>query len=189
MTADTVKIIISAEIAERKVELGSMELDINAKLDEGIYQGMQSAGKALYREILQELDDGIQEVVPETWENAGREKRQVTTCMGTIQFKRRVYQDETRKQRKPLDEIVGLEKYSRYSLSVMQKGSYLASELAYREAADVLGWLIGDFISHSAIGRMVSQVGESYQAEEEKERERIFEEAEDIADPSKSAVW
>ena len=180
MTASTVKIIIAAEIEDRKVELASIELKIDEKLDERIYQGMQSAGRALYGELLQAVDDGIQEVVPETWGNTGREKRQMTTCLGTVQFKRRVYQDETGKRRKLLDEIVGLEKYSRYSLSVMQKGCYLASELAYREAGDVLGWLIGDYISHSAIGRMVREVGGHYQAEEESQREQIFEGEEGI---------
>jgi hypothetical protein len=75
MTADTVNIIISAEMAERKVEIGRLDLKIDEGLDERIYQGMQSVGKALYRELLQGLDDGIQEAVPETWKNTGREKR------------------------------------------------------------------------------------------------------------------
>lgn len=180
MTASTVKIIIAAEIEDRKVELGSMELKIDERLDESIYQGMQSAGKTLYGEILQAVDDGIREEVPAGWENTGREKRQMVTCLGTVQFRRRVYQDETGKRRKFLDEIIGLEKYSRYSLSVMLKGCYLASELAYREAADVLGWLVGDYASHSAIGRMVRQVGGSYLAKEEAQRERIFEGGKDI---------
>lgn len=91
-----------------------------------------------------------------------------------------VYRDETGDRRKLLDEIVGLEKYSRYSLSVMQKGCFLASELAYREAEDVLGWLIGDYISQSAIGRMVREVGAHYHAEEEAQQEQIFEGAEGI---------
>jgi len=180
MTATTVRIIIAAEIAERKVEIGSIELKVDEKLDESIYQEMQSIGKTLYEEVLQTVDDGVREEVSETWENTGRERRQVTTCLGTVQFKRRVYQDETGKRRKLLDEMIGLEKHSRYSLSVLQKGCYLASELAYREAGDVLGWLIGDHISHSAIGRMVRQVGESCQVEEDVQRERVFEEGTDI---------
>jgi hypothetical protein len=179
MTASTVKIIISAEIAERKVELGSIELEINEKLDESIYQGMRLAGKALQGVILREVDDGIQAAVPETWKNIGREKRQMTSCMGTIQYTRRIYQDDKGKRRTPLDEMIGLERHSRYSMSVKRKGSYLASELPYREASDVLGWLIGDFISHSAIGRMVREVGGSYQAEEEEQQERMYEDAED----------
>jgi len=115
--------------------------------------------------------------------NKGREKRQMITCLGTVAFKRRVYKDETGEWRRPLDEVISLEKRSRYSLSVMQKGSYLVSELAYREAAEVLSWLIGDYISHSAIGRMVKKVGKSYQAEEEAQRERIFEEAAENIEP------
>jgi ribonucleotide reductase beta subunit family protein with ferritin-like domain len=180
MTAHTVNIIISAEIAERKVELGRTAIPIDDSLDEHIYQGMRSAGKTLHQVLLQEVDDGIQEVVPETWKNVGRDERQITTCVGTVQFKRRVYRDEAGKRQKPLDKILGIEKGSRYSQSVLQKGSYLASELPYREAADMLGWLIGDYISHSAIGRMVRKVGESYQAEEEAQREQLFEKAEEI---------
>ena len=180
MTADTVKIIITAEVEDQKVELGSMAIRIDEKLDENIYQGMQLIGKSLYEELVQAVDEGIRDSVPETWENTGREKRQTTTCLGTVQFRRRVYQDEAGRRRKPLDEIIGCDKYSRYSLSVLQKGCYLASELAYREAADILGWLIGDYISHSAIGRMVRQVGRNYQAEEEAQRERLFEAGKDI---------
>ena len=179
MTASTVKIIITAEVADQKVELGSMVIPIDEELDEHIYQGLQSAGKALHQVLLQEVDDGIREVVPETWKNTGREKRQITSCMGTIQYTRRIYQDDKGKRRTPLDEMIGLERHSRYSMSVKRKGSYLASELPYREASDVLGWLIGDFISHSAIGRMVREVGEKIQLEEEVERERIYEDAED----------
>jgi hypothetical protein len=39
MTASTVKIIIAAEIEDRKVELAGIELKIDEKLDERIYQG------------------------------------------------------------------------------------------------------------------------------------------------------
>jgi hypothetical protein len=67
MTATTVKIIIAAEIGDRKVKLGSMDLKVDENLDEGIYQGMQAAGKALYGEVLQAIDDGIREAMPETW--------------------------------------------------------------------------------------------------------------------------
>lgn len=52
--------------------------------------------------------------------------------------------------------------------------------MPYREAAEVLSWLIGDFISHSTLGRMVWQVGKSYQEEEEDQRERVFEQADEI---------
>ncbi|MEA3327239.1 MAG: UPF0236 family protein, partial [Chloroflexota bacterium] len=97
-----------------------MEVNFNEKLDESIRQGMQSAGRVLYGAILQEIDEEIQKVVPDTWENLGREERQVVTCVGAIPFKRRVYKDEAGERRKILDEIIGLDRYSRYSSSVKQ---------------------------------------------------------------------
>ena len=182
MTASTVKIIIAVEVAKQKVELGKMEVKVDEKLDERIHQAMQEAGKALYGMMLQAIDDGIKEAVPETWANVGREKRQIVTSLGTVRYKRRVYRDESGKRRKLLDEVIELERYGRYSLSIKQKGSYLASELPYRKAAEVLSWMIGDFVSHSAIGRMVGQVGGSILAEEEHQQERIFEDGEEMID-------
>ena len=43
-----------------------------------------------------------------------------------------------------------------------------------------MGWWIGDYISHNAIGRMAREIGEHYQAEEESQWEQIFEGAEGI---------
>jgi len=40
LTGDTAKIILTAEIEDRKVDLGSIELKITEKLDESIYKGM-----------------------------------------------------------------------------------------------------------------------------------------------------
>ena len=185
MTASTVKIIIAAEVAKQKVELGKMEVEVDEKLDERIHQAMQMAGKALYGIMLQAIDEGIQEVVPETWANVGREKRQLVTSLGTMHYKRRVYRDESGKRRKLLDELIGLDRYGRYSLSIKQKGSYLASELPYRKAAEVLSWMIGDYVSHSAIGRMMGQVGGSYVAQEESQQEGIFEQGEERIEAGK----
>jgi hypothetical protein len=112
------------------------------------------------------VDDGLRETTPEGWKNVGREERTIMTSVGSITYKRRIYKDTTGKRRKPVDEVLGIERYGRYSLGVQQKGSYLASELPYREAADILSWLIWNHVSHSAIGRMIRAVGASLQAEE-----------------------
>jgi len=182
MTASTVKVIIAAEVAKQKVELGKMEVEVDEKLDERIHRAMRMAGKALYGIILQGIDEGIAEALPESWANVGREKRQLVTSLGTVHYKRRVYRDDSGHRRKLLDELIGLDPYSCYSLSINQKGSYLASELPYRKAAELLSWMIGDFVSHSAIGRMVGRVGGSYQVEEESQRERIFEHGAEMID-------
>lgn len=175
MTATTVQIIITREGKEQKINLGSLEEKPLEKLDEQIRLGMQTVGKALYLSLLEAYDDRIMGEVPVSWKNVGREKRQLMTCLGWVQYKRRIYQDETGRRRKPLDERLKIGAYHRHSISLQQKGSFLASELPYREASEVLSWLVGDDISHSTIGRMVQQVGDSYQAEAEYERRRVFE--------------
>jgi len=180
MTAETVKIIITAEVAERKVELGTIALEVDGRLDERIHQGMQAAGKQLYQVLLQNLDDCLWETVPEGWRNVGREGRQLMSSVGWVAYQRRVYLDELGKRRKPLDEVIGINAHQRHSVSVQQKASFLASELPYREAAGILGWLLGEYISHSTIGRMAQQIGEGYQAQEEDELKRVFEHGEDV---------
>ena len=180
MTVETVNIIISVEIAERKVELGTVALEVDGRMDEHIHHAMQLAGKYLYTVLLQNLDDSLQEAVPKEWQNLGQEKRQLISSVGWVAFKRRVYRDDKGSRRKPLDEVIGINPHQRQSVSVQQKASFLTSELPYRESSEVLGWLIGDYISHSTIGRMVQQVGESYQRQEADELERVFERGEDI---------
>ena len=180
MTASTVTLIISAEVSGQRVELGTAEIPISEKLDESIYQGMQGMGQALYGAILQGIDDGLRETAPEGWQNMGREQRTVMTCVGSVTYKRRVYKDKQGKRRKPIDEVLGIVPYGRYSLGVQQQGSYLASELPYREAADILSWLIRNHVSHSSIGRMIRFVGGSYQAEEQDRIERVFERGEEL---------
>ena len=178
MTASTVTLIITAEVSGQRVELGKAEIPISDKLDESIYQGMQGMGQALYGAILQGIDDGLRETAPEGWQNMGREQRTVMTCVGPVTYKRRVYKDEQGKRRKPVDEVLGIIPYGRYSLGVQQQGSYLASELPYREAADILGWLIRNHVSHSSIGRMIRFVGASYLAQEQDRIEQVFERGE-----------
>lgn len=180
MTAEAINIIITAEIAEQKVELGTMALEVDDQLDERIHQAMLSAGKYLYTVLLKNLDDGLREAVPKEWQNLGREERQLMSSVGWAAFKRRVYRDEKGRRRKPLDEVLGIKAHQRYSVSVQQKASFLTSELPYREASEILGWLLEEYVSHSTIGRMMQQVGESYQAREEDELERVFERGEDI---------
>ncbi|MDI9566292.1 MAG: ISLre2 family transposase [Brevefilum fermentans] len=176
MTATSVKLIITAEVAGKRFDLGKVEFSIGEKMDEAIYQGMQGMGKALYGAILQGVDDEIRETTPEGWKNVGREKRTIMTCVGSVTYSRRVYKDTSGKRRKPVDEVLGIERYGRYSQGVEQKGSYLASELPYREAAVILSWLIRNYVSHSSIGRIIRTVGASLQAEEQDKLERVFEE-------------
>jgi hypothetical protein len=59
MPSSTVKLIIIAEVAGQRYDLGKAKFPIGEKLDEALYQGLQDMGTALYRAIFQGVDDGL----------------------------------------------------------------------------------------------------------------------------------
>jgi hypothetical protein len=125
--------------------------------------------------MLEVADDRLRQTEARDWENRGRKGRQIVTCNGYIQYKRRVYKDQEGNWRKPLDEMLGLKPKKHYTLSVKEKAGYLVSEMAYRESASVLDWLIGTAISHTTTGRLMKEVGQSLNSEDEEQLERVFE--------------
>ena len=180
MSAGPDKIIISAEVAGRKKILGAIEVTMNARMDESINQGMQRCGQKLLIEMLEAVDKRFQQTKAREWENRGRKKRQIVTSIGWVPFKRRVYKDSEGHWRRPLDEMLELKPKRHYTQSVKEKAGYLVSELAYRKAGSVMGWLVGTDISHTTMGRLMQEVGQSLEAEEDEQRERVFEQGEEL---------
>jgi hypothetical protein len=123
----------------------------------------------------------LRQEVPAGWRNVGTEERSIMSSIGRIHYRRRIYKDEKGVRRKPLDEVMGVERYDRESQRVQQMGAYLASEGTYRRAADQMSWLMKTKVSHSTIQRMVWQVGNRIADGEEAERRRVFEGGEAIA--------
>lgn len=120
------------------------------------------------------LDQELRQVVPAEWQNVGTEKRSVLTSLGWLQYRRRVYRDEEGKRRKPIDELLGIERYARDSQRVRQMGAWLACEGTYRQAAELLSWSIQTHVSHSTVNRMAWQVGNRIADGEKAELARIF---------------
>ena len=178
MTTEAVKIIITVEIEGRKLNPRLIEVKMDAKIDESFRQEMQVLEQELFGIIIEVADERLWKTIAQDWINVGREKRQLVTSVGWVPFKRRVFIDEAGKRRKPLDEMLAIEPKGHYSQSVAQKASYLVSELPYRKTSPVLSWLVGTEISHSTIGRLMLKVGQILDAEEEEERNRVFEHGE-----------
>jgi hypothetical protein len=70
-----------------------------------------------------------------------------------------VYRDGTGKRRKPLDEMMGLDRYQRETNVVRMMGAWLATQNSYRDAADELSYLVKNRTTHSKIQRMVWSIG------------------------------
>jgi hypothetical protein len=179
MTDKAVKISITVkvygEVIEYRRQIGITELET------GISQVVQEIGTKVLVAGLKGLDDELRKEVPAGWRNVGTEERSIMSSIGRIHYQRRIYKDENGTRRKPLDEVMGVERYDRESQRVQQMGAYLASEGTYRRAADQMSWLMKTKVSHSTIQRMVWQVGNRIADGEEAERRRVFEGGEAIA--------
>jgi len=178
MTDEAVQISITIRVAkreqkiERKIKIEELEETIQGI---AIETGQEALGMGI-----KELDDRIAERIPKGWQNVGTEERWLVSSLGAMRYKRRIYQDEKRRRRKPVDELLGIEKYGRMSGRVREMAASLACMGTYRLAASQLSWLIKTPISHSAVQRMAWTTGNRIADGEEAERRRVFEHGEAI---------
>ena len=178
MTDEAVEISITISIAKREVRI---ERKIRMEdLEETIQGIVIETGQEALGMGIKELDDRIAKKIPKDWQNVGTEERWMVSSLGAMKYKRRVYLDEKRKRRKPVDELLGIEKYGRMSGRVQEMGASLACMGTYRLAASQLSYLLKTPISHSAVQRMAWNTGNRIADGEEAERRRVFEHGEPI---------
>ena len=176
MTENSVPISINIKVGNEEREY---QKTVKASDLEEYVQGIATEiGQQVIKASIQELDNQMVATVPKTWRNAGTEERWMISSVGAVRYKRRVYVDEQKQRRKPVDELLGIRRYGRMSSRVQEIGSYLASNGTYRHAADQLSWLIKTSISHSAIQRMAWTIGNRIADGEEAQRKHIFENGE-----------
>ncbi len=176
MTDEAVNISITIKVEEVSIEI-QKKVPITA-VEEGVHVLAQSVGQQILLGMIGVLDAHIARNKPTGWRNVGTEKRWMVSSLGAAQYKRRVYLDEQQKRLKPVDELLGLQRYSRMSGKVQEIGAALVSHESYRLAADQLSYLTRTPISHSAIQRMAWSVVNRIADGEEAERKRIFERGE-----------
>jgi hypothetical protein len=160
-------------VSEREVKIEN-EIGIG-DIEEALQGIMLEAGQQAFGMGIKAIDDRIAENLPRGWQNVGTEERWIVSSIGALRYRRRVYLDEDKQRRKPLDEILRVERYGRVSERVQEMGSSLACMGTYRLAASQLSWLVKTPISHSAIQRMVWTTGNRIADGEEAERRRVFE--------------
>ena len=173
MTEKTVDISISLRVSEREVKI-----ERKAKIEEleETVQGISvETGQQLFGMGIQAIDERFARRMPQGWRNVGTEERWLVSSVGAMRYKRRVYVDENKCRRKPVDEILGVGRYERMSERVQEMGASLACKGTYRIAADQLSWLVKAPISHSSVQRMVWETGNRIADGEEAERRRVFE--------------
>ncbi|HOG80539.1 MAG TPA: UPF0236 family protein [Anaerolineaceae bacterium] len=141
----------------------------------------QGISQQLFLGVIQAVDQRYARSVPKGWRNVGTEERQVVTSLGAIRYRRRIYLDEAGQRRKPVDELLGVQRYERMGGRVKETAAALASVGTYRQTAVQLSYLAHTPISPSTIQRMIWALGNHIANEEEAERQRIFTSGEQVA--------
>lgn len=178
MTEKAVEISITVKVEDevieikRKMKISELELELS--------KITQEIGNRMMVAVMEGIDREISKAVPAGWRNVGTEERSLMSSVGRVRYRRRIYKDEKGVRRKPVDEVLGVERYSRESQRVREMGAYLACEGTYRRAASQMSWLMKTDVSHSSIQRMVWQIGNRMADGEEAERKRVFEAGEAI---------
>ena len=168
----TVRVAKSEKIIEETVRMDNME--------ESLQRVSIAVGQESMAMSVKEIDNRISKQVPKSWRNVGTEERWLVSSLGAMRYKRRVYLDEEKRRRRPMDEMLGIKNYDRTSGRVQEMGASLACMGTYRLAANQLSWLIKTPISHSAVQRMAWNTGNRIADGEEAERRRVFEHGETI---------
>lgn len=179
MTNRSVKLSITIKVCEQQEEY-EREIEIK-ELEESVRAVTEEIGQKVMKRGIEVVDEHIRKEIPKGWQNLGTEKRTMISTAGWIQYRRHIYRDEQGVRRKPVDELLGLERYGRCSQQVEQMGAYLASESNYREAAEQMSWLLRTDVSHSGIQRMVWKIGNQIADDRDAEREAVFSQGARIA--------
>jgi hypothetical protein len=129
MTDEAVPLSIHIKVADVTLEFEKVLL--RQELEACLHELVCGIGKQVLGGLIQVLDDQLRAEVPGSWRNVGTEVRCLVSCVGAIRYQRRIYIDEQGQRRKPMDELLGVQRYERLSGQVKEIGASLASTQTY----------------------------------------------------------
>ena len=150
-----------------------------SQLEEQVYKLAQQAAGQLFVEALAELDQRLFAQKESGLEVVGKRERTLLTSFGEITFKRRLYCDQEGTYHLLLDQSLGLGPRRRISNRLMEISLDLGTEMPFRRAAKVMGYLVPT-ISAMGIWKVIKECGEEAVNEAEALRKAVFEGAKPI---------
>lgn len=91
------------------------------------------------------------------------------TVFGEINHWRRRYVCPGRKAKYPLDQLMGYDKYKRYSVLAVKNILQVSAVSTYRNTALAVNTLSSFNISHSQVGKLIVQAGKQIKAQQQSE--------------------
>ncbi len=145
-----------------------------SQLEERIYKLSQKAAGQLFVEALEEIDQRLLAQKESGLKVVGKRERTLLTSFGEITFKRRLYCDQEGAYHILLDQSLGLRPRRRMSGRLMELALDLGTEMPFRRAARVMGYLVPT-ISAMGIWKVLKESGEEAINEAAALRKAVFE--------------
>lgn len=174
------------------------EINFN-QLEREIYEYGCEVARNIMEQVVEVLDNQLAKERDRTrYRDKGKRKTSIKTLMGEVEYKRRVYQQESETGIKEyvylLDGALELNKIGLFSGNLAQLIVESASNESFRKTANAIGSTTGQSISHGGVWNVIQAVGAKLDAEEkhlakavaqecyqgEKERKILFEEADGV---------
>jgi hypothetical protein len=157
-----------------------------AKLERAIFTAAMAAGRELLVQVLKAWEA---EILPTAGARQRRVRRYLLTRLGPITFSRWKTRSEGR-YAFPLDKAMGLHARQTCSFWVWERACRLAKDHPYRQAARLLGELVGSRVDHRVLWGLVQRAGRLRRAEIERHRAEMFDDgvAPADADPVEMVV-
>lgn len=126
--------------------------------------------RTLIAEALEIVDDDLVEENKKLgYQIEKKNKRSVVTAFGEVSYVRRRYICSGKEARYPLDELMGYDRYKRYSVLAVKNILQVSAVATYRNTALAVNTLSGFNISHGQVGNLIKQAGQTIKDQQESE--------------------
>lgn len=141
-------------------------------LEKAIFKALAAAGRQLLLQAFRALEERL--LASGAGARQRRRRRYLITRFGELRFHR--WQTRTEEgYGHPLDRALGVETKDPCSPWVRQMAAYLAQAHPFRQAAKLLGWMIGQAVDHRRLWGWAQETGRRIRAGWEAKRAALFE--------------
>lgn len=144
------------------------------QLEERVHSLTQGVAGKLLTYALEEIDQRLLAQKDKGLDVVGSRERALVTSVGELKIRRRMYRDNSGEYIFLLDQALGLEPRRRISRRMQELALELATEMPFRRAAKVLGYIVPS-VSPMGVWSTVKAAGEEACAEAVKLKEDVFE--------------
>lgn len=145
------------------------------KLEKEVFRLVKQMGCQLVGEVLEAAEERLFKEKPKEYESVGFRKKTLTTIIGNIEVRRRLWKRREAVSGKhewvcKLDERLGLQSHETSSLGLQEIALSMGAEKSYRKASELMGKVDLE-LSHSKIHQLIQQAGKrirAYEAEQTK---------------------